>query len=66
MKLIQYALGEFAANGIYQAIALVIFMVVFIAILIYAFTLKKSFVDQMANAPLDDFRSLENSKTEQP
>lgn len=66
MKLIQYALGEFAANGIYQAIALVIFMLVFIAIVIHTYTLKKSFVDQMAQSPLDESNQTENLKNEQP
>lgn len=54
MKLIQYALGEFAADGIWQAIALILFMLTFIAIVIHTYTLKKSFVDQMAQAPLDE------------
>ncbi|MDK2909679.1 MAG: hypothetical protein PWR20_1246 [Bacteroidales bacterium] len=66
MKLIQYALGEFAANGIYQAIALIIFMLVFIAIVIHTYSLKKSFVDQMAQSPLDESNPNVNSKTDQP
>ena len=66
MKLIQYALGEFAANGIYQAIALVIFMLVFIAIVIHTYALKKSFVDEMSYAPLDESNQNPNSKIEQP
>ncbi len=54
MRLIKYALGNFQAEGWLSAIALVIFFLVFVAIVWYAYSLSKPFTEKMARSPLEE------------
>ena len=60
MKLIQYALSEIHAQGIYSGIALVIFFLVFIAIVWHTLRLRKEDVNQMSHMPLEEDSALKS------
>lgn len=41
-------------TGLYQTVALVLFMIFFIALIIYVFSRPKKYYQEEENAPLDD------------
>ncbi|MBS1571224.1 MAG: cbb3-type cytochrome c oxidase subunit 3 [Bacteroidetes bacterium] len=41
-------------NSLYQIIALLIFVILFLSLIIYVFSKPKKYYDEDANAPLDD------------
>ncbi|MBF5027861.1 cbb3-type cytochrome oxidase subunit 3 [Planobacterium oryzisoli] len=41
-------------TGLFQTLALLIFMVFFIAVIVYVFSRPKKHYDEAANAPLED------------
>lgn len=54
MKLIQNMVGDITSLGIFPVISLILFLLVFIAIVWNTMHLKKKFTEDMANAPLFD------------
>ncbi len=41
-------------TGLYQTLALILFLIFFLGIVYYVFSRPKKFYDEEANAPLDD------------
>jgi len=54
MNLIKQHLESIVGIEIYPIISFIIFAIVFIAMLIYAFSIKKADIDVMKQIPLDD------------
>ncbi|AYO56780.1 CcoQ/FixQ family Cbb3-type cytochrome c oxidase assembly chaperone [Chryseobacterium sp. 6424] len=48
-------------NGLYQTLALLLFLICFLGIAFYVFSRPKKYYDEEANAPLDDDIEDKNS-----
>ena len=54
LKYIKHHMTSIDGIEIYPIISLSIFFLFFVGLIIYAMTMKKSFINEMSNAPLND------------